>query len=298
MATATAKALLALCALGGCEAERTVPRIEAGSGGVGYWPENSATAVAGVIDTEVDAVELQVSLTSDEVPILHRGAYLEVDRCTHADGRLFGDRVQVAALTADVVAERVLCGGIPDPAFDQAEVVAEPPMPLDALVAALHDAPGALRVRLDISHVYGLTPAPELFAAAVLDVWYADDLPQALVISSDEPEVLAAFDVYGRSTGFDVPTELVLTGDTLATEADRIAGGLDYVTRAEQARADGVWVRDDQADADLIRAAHAAGLTVGVATVDDPLVLDRLVRRGLVDVIRTSFPGDVAGVTP
>ncbi|MEQ1502480.1 MAG: glycerophosphodiester phosphodiesterase family protein [Myxococcota bacterium] len=287
----------------GCAGVDTPPTIEASAGGAAYWPPNSATAIDGAIETGLDAIELDVSLTRDGVPVIVDGPWITPDRCTFATGQpLDPEGFEVRWATAAYLASFVRCGGIPDPAFDGALVVAEPPLTLDALVARLVDAPSIARVHLDIRYAPGLTAEPDRFAAAVLDGWTAVDLSQSLTVSSAYPEVLTAFDAYGRSIGRDVPTWLAVpqipygadpAGVLAAAEAEATVGGLDLVSLADAAGADGVIVRWDVADRRSIAAGRAAGLEVAIGEVDDLRALRWWARPGEADTVITAWPGEV-----
>lgn len=285
----------------GCTNGGLTPRIEASGGGAGYWPPDSRTAVEGAIAAGFDGIELDVALTQDHVPVLVDGPWLEPDRCTGPDGPLLAP-VLVRHRTAERLRSDFRCGGIPDPAHRDALVVSEPPMTLDELLDALHGAPSEMAVHLDIHQEEGLAPPVDVFARQILDRWFAEDLPQTLTVTSPDPVVLAAFDSHGRALGIDVPSLLVVPdprqdtppiADVLAAEAERWANGLDYVTKARDAGADGLSLRWDLADRTLVDAARDEGLVVEVWTVDAPDALHEWATPGRVDAVLTSYPGDV-----
>lgn len=285
----------------GCVNGGPAPRIEARAGGAGYWPPNSRTAVEGAVSAGFDGIELDLVLTRDHVPVLLDDVWIRPEQCTRPDGETIAP-ILVRNLTLDVLQSRYRCGGVPDPDQPNALVVADTVMTFDEVLDALHDAPAATVVHLDIHQVEGLTARPEVFARQILDRWFAEDLPQALVVTSSRPEVLAAFDSHGRLLGIDVPTDLVFPdfapGATpaeiaLSIEAERWANGLDYVTRAVEAGADGLSIRWEIADRPLIDAARDEGLTIAVWTVDRPAALSQWTVPGKVDAVITNYPGDV-----
>src|SRR5688572_24170420 len=123
--------LLAACAPG-----EGTPQIVAFAGGRGYWPADSRTAVEGAIDQEFGAIELGVTLTADDVPVVWHGPWLY--GCTDVLGQLPEDEwVEVREISAEELAAGVRCGGLPDPSFDQALVVSEPVLTFDELLALL-----------------------------------------------------------------------------------------------------------------------------------------------------------------
>ena len=276
----------------GCASDGLAPRIEASGGGAGYWPPNSPTAVAGAAASGFDGIELDIALTRDRIPVLVDGARLLPSRCVHADGSPLAEPVRVRHRTLAEIKDRFLCGGIPDPAYPNALVVDEPVLTLDEAVDLLHDAPAATVVHLDLHLDDGTKP--EVFARQVLDRWFAEDLPQAMYVTGRDPDLLRAVDAHGRLLGFDVPTDLVVFDDLdpWSIEAERWANGLDYVTRALEADADGLAIPGELADRTLIDAARDEGLTIGVWTVDAPRALAEWSRPGKVDAVLTGYPGD------
>jgi glycerophosphoryl diester phosphodiesterase len=282
-----------LLLLAGCAPEAGTPLIVAFAGGRGYWPADSRTAVEGVIDGDFDAIELGVSLTADRVPVVWHEPLLY--GCTDALGLLPEVAWTVVHdLTAEELRDGVLCGGLPDPTFDQALVVAEPVLTFDELVTILREqARDDLEVQLYVGYEQGYTARPEVVAGQVLDRWIEADLPQALLVSSEVVEVVQAFEAEGRVRAFEVPTSLFLYPDERLLEAQRLTGQLDYVQVARDAGADGVSVGWALADPLLLRSARREGLPVRLHLADDPRVLERWARSDLVDAVLTDFPGDV-----
>jgi glycerophosphoryl diester phosphodiesterase len=248
--------------------------------------------VQGEIAHVFDAIELGVVLTADDVPVVWHDPVL--DGCTDAQGAL-PERswLEVRDLTAAELQGDVRCGGIPDPSFDQALVVSEPLLTLDELLALLRGARGDLVVQLYAGHARGASARPEVVAEQVLDRWIAADLPQPLVVTSEVPDVIRAFEAEGRVRGLDVPTSVYLYPDPGLLEAQRLTSQLDYVRVAEDAGADGVSVEWATADRVLLRAARREGLPVRVHLADDVRVLRDWARSDLVDAVLTDFPGDV-----
>jgi glycerophosphoryl diester phosphodiesterase len=295
-------AVIGASALGCVEAGPPVEVVARG-GGAGYWPADSRTAVVGAIalargEAPVDAIELDVALTRDRVPVFSPAPLLDPRRCRRADGGLLAESVLIRQRTAEVLAENFVCGGEPDPDHEQAVVIAEPLLAMGGLIGLLREAPGALDVWIDVRRQPGLTARAEPLAQEVLERWFAADLPQTLVVTSAQPEVLQAFDVQSRVLGVDVARWLVVpdpndgVDDGFAAEVDGWAAGVDYVAVAEEAGADGILLRWDLVEPRLLRAARQAGLPTGLWTVDDPRELERAVEAREVDVVLTSYPGD------
>jgi glycerophosphoryl diester phosphodiesterase len=286
-------AWLAACAdLGGPS------RVEGLRGGIGYWPENSRTALVGAIAADLDGVQLDVVLTKDHVPVMVREPFFDPSRCTWADGRLLDDRLLVRRFRLDDT-RAIVCGGRPDPETPNAVVVAESVLSLDEAIGLIHGGP-YLAVHLAIRQESPETGPPDVFAAAVLDRWFAADLPNELAISSPDPHVLDAFDGYARSLGFDLvtvrswpPPGADPAVDLLQNEADRIVGGLDYVALAEDVGADGLAIDARTADTGLLRAARRAGVPVWLwLDLGSGEAIGRW-GRAPAEVLVTAYPGDV-----
>jgi glycerophosphoryl diester phosphodiesterase len=278
-----------------CGTATEPPGVEAAAAAAGYWPPNSRTAVHGAITLPLRAIELEVALSEDRVPVLHAGPWLETTQCTLASGEPLPERVQVRYRTASQLTEAYLCGGMPDSEHPNALVVEDSVMRLSELVHSLPST-GIDRVRLHVPFASGITPPADVLAHNVLEVWTSEDLPQVLSVSSDDPELLEAFDreahLLGRdlSLGWVVPTA---PGALVRQEMDKWANGLDYVQMAEVAGADTLWLDPDLADLRAIREARAQGVQIGVGPVDDPQEIQYWSRPGRVDLLSTNYPGDL-----
>ncbi len=277
------------------------PLVEAHRGGAAYWPENSRTAMLGAIELGFDGIELDLVLTRDEVPVLAHDPWL-ADHCRTVDGQALPERVLLRFHDADQLRRDYVCGGVPDESFPGALVVAEPLMTFDELLVALRDAadPDQL-VHLDIKQDGGFTLGPDKYARAILDRWVAADLPNPFWVSSERPEVLAAFEARGRELALEVDTILSLPdfdpdvsdlSVALRNEGRLLSGSLDYVDAAEDAGVDGLSLQWELAQRHLVADAHRRGLIVMLWTINDPATL-RHHARWPVDALITDFPGDL-----
>jgi Glycerophosphoryl diester phosphodiesterase family len=246
-----------------CRDEPEPPRVEAYRGGAGYWPENSATAVAGVAREGLPGVYLDLSLTADGVPVLLRGPALAADRCTLASGQPLVDPPVVAELTLEALQSDFRCGGLPQPEHINAIVRAEPVL---ALAAAVEELQGSFDtvVRLGVDSV--------ALADAAVAVWSDLDPPNYLALSIADPEVVHAAQSALRAAG--------LSGEVLWVGADPVS--------AQEAAADGLVVDAGQASEELLDEALAAELPVWAVAADgdaDPWPA--------VAVLSTPYPGDL-----
>lgn len=282
-----------------CSSSGVTPTIEAIAAGAGYWPPNSQTAIEGSIGAKLPAIELDVALTDDRIPVLHDGPWLSSETCIRADGSPFGETLLVRSLTAEQIAEAFLCGGLPDPARPNALLAEEPIMTLSEAITLLPATP-IDSVRLDVFYQDGVTPPPDVIAKNILETWESSDLPQVLSITSNHPDLLEAFDAEAHVRGRDLdlgwyaPSE-GQTIEIVTQELDRWSNGLDYAAMAEVVGADLLWLDPKVADIGALRAARAEGLRFGITPADDPRELSFWSRSGLVDRIATRYPGDAGG---
>lgn len=275
-----------------CAADGPRALVVARGGGAAYWPPDSRTALEGALAAEVEGLEVGIVLTADDVPVLAHTVTLDPSWCTLADGAPLGTWVDLRSVTLDELHAGYACGGVPDPRYDQALVVAEPVATLDLLLDLLHGAQGDLEVRLLVPHEPGRTARPAVTAREVLARWADEDLPQDLVVTTWRTDVLDAFDVEARALGFDFRRELLLVRDE-ELEAQRLTGQLDYARVARDAGADGVGLGAASADRLLADAARKAGVAVSVRDADDPDALAYWTRPGRADAVVTDWPGDV-----
>lgn len=281
----------------GCTGSLADPLVEAHRGAAAYWPENSRAAVIGATAAGFDGLHLELALTSDHEAVLASHPWLDPDRCTDAAGQPLADRVFIEDLTLAEVVYHHRCGGLGDPAFPDAEVVAEPPLALDELLLLIRDhAPADQRIRLDLTATPHQTPPPVDWLEPVLDRWWAADLPQPLVISAADPDALRAFEDHARVAGRDLHTALrapgprgsdVLVG--LAWERDRLLGRLDLVDLVTDAGADGIVLPHELAEHHQLLALREAGFEIGVIGLDGA-ALPKAYARWPIDVLVTDRP--------
>lgn len=288
-----------LIVLAGCSAADGDPTVVAHRAAAGYWPENSATAVEESVAAGFEGIEVDLALTADGVPVLSRFPWLLPDRCTDRDGAPLPDRVTIAEVAWDELRAQYRCGGLADPEHVNSLRISEPLLSLSALITALSDGDPRAMLVLDVHVEEPDTLPAEDFAAAVLDRLYAADLPNPWMVTSDRPEVLAAFREHGRRIGHHVPNVLVYPRMPLDPDAPAeptrdqrsSATGVSYVDLVEEAGVDGILVHWELANRPRLQAASGAGLITGLWTVDDADAL----RHHLtwpVDLVLTAYPGD------
>lgn len=293
---------LFLIVLAGCGwPEPGDQRVEAHRAAAGYWPANSALAVSESIAADFQAIEVDLVLSADDVPILNHDPGIDRELCTTHLYSPVREEVLIKDLTAQSLRSEFLCGGIPDPAHPNAEVLAAPLMTFDELLQALEFASPELFVHLDVKVEEPLTASAERSARAILSRWVAADLPNPWLISSNLPETLIRFRAVGSELGIDVFTQLILPfhptdGSETKTALDYVLpdllGTREIVSRAREAEADSVAIHHELVSRHSVRVARAEGLEVLLWTLNER---DDLLEYmdWEVDGLITDYPGDI-----
>lgn len=278
------------------------PRVEAHRGGAGYYPQNSRTAVRAALDEHGwDAIEVDLVLTADRVPVMSHDPWVHPDLCARVDGAPVGERVRLDALTSVQVAETYVCGGLPDAQFPNAALYAEPMLTLDELLGWLPDADPDLLVHLDAKVEPGWTPSGDEFADAVLTRWYDVDPPQPFYVSATTQDAVIAFEDWGRQHGHDVRTSLSwprfppdadTTSIGLGAELRGTLGLEDPLALASACDADGLALYWELARREQVVHARRLGLDVALWTLNDRALLRAHARWPVTSLI-TDYPGDL-----
>lgn len=243
------------------EAGRSGPAIAAHRGGARLWPENSLTAFRGALGLGVDLVELDVHQTRDgEVVVIHDPT---LERTTTGRGAV---RDLTWAELAPVALRRT----------------ADERLPRLAEVLALL-RPSSVGLLLEIKTGAGGDRYPGIEERVLALVEAAGLAGRTTVMAFDWAvlERLRALSASVRLTG-------LLTQGGAAR-----AGGIEAV--APRLRALGVndlGIERTLLTPEAVRAAHEAGLSIGVWTVNEPEELRRALAAG-VDYVTTDQP-DVA----
>jgi glycerophosphoryl diester phosphodiesterase len=274
------------------------PLVEAHRGGAAYFPRDSASAIRNVVAQGFPGVELDVVLTADEVPVLSHDQWLDQTLCTYADGRPLPQgkaaRIFVRDVTLDELRSGFVCGGVRDETEPDAELVAEPIMTFDELIAEVRQAPSMV-VHIDDKYEPGMTAGPERLAEQILGHWRAAAPPNPWYVSADLPEAIAALEARGpveTSLGWphvpaDEQDQQYLIG--LKAELGGLTGLDTLASLARDAGADGVAIAYQLADRAQIEVARHAGLKVRLWTLDSKKLLETYCRWP-VDSVITDMP--------
>ena len=282
----------------GCSSTAGTPLIEAHRAGAGYWPQNSASAVNGAIRSGFEGLEVDLGLTRDGVAVLHHDPFLSSPSCSRANGAELSERVRLDQLRLGRLQDTYVCGGAPDPDFPGAEVVAEPVMAFPEFLAMLEGADSRMQVHLDVKFEPGWTRPAEDFAQAILDPWWASELPQPLVVTANTSVALVAFENHARVNGRDLttlrihplaPVDSSAVAVGLGAEADRLLGKADYLALIDEAQADGIAVNFEVAEREQLAWVQAAGFQTALWTVNEADAL-RFYAQWPVDFLITDYP--------
>ena len=259
-----------------------MPRYVAHRGGAARWPENSLTAFRGALAGGAVLLELDVHLTADdEIAVIHDPT---LDRTTSGTG-------PVGRCTVDDLRRARLRG--PDGAFTEDHVptlreVLAVTAPAGVGLLVEIKTPGAAvsyeRRGDEVERVAGARY--EGLERKVLDAIAAAGCAERCILMAFNPAVVAEV----RRLAPAQPT-------TLLVDRHLIETGVPPAQSVEWARAAGVsylGLHHSLCDDSLVAAAHAAGIAVGVFTVNDEATRDRLVAAG-VDVIITDRPELIPG---
>ena len=254
-----------------------MPRYVAHRGGAARWPENSLTAFRGALAGGATILELDVHLTADrEVAVIHDPTLERtstgagpIARCTVDDLRRARLRAADGTVTDDCVPTLGEVLAIVAPTG--AGLLIEIKTPGHA-VTFERRADGMTRV-----------PGPRYdgLERKVLDMIAAAGCAERCVLMAFNPAVVAEV----RRLAPAQPTTLLVDRHVI----DMGVAPMESVAWAREAGVTFLGLHYSLVDAALVAAAHSAGIAVGVFTVNDVEVRDRLAEAG-VDVIITDRP--------
>jgi glycerophosphoryl diester phosphodiesterase len=255
-----------------------MPHYVAHRGGAARWAENSLTAFRGAVAQGAKLVELDVHLTADgEIAVIHdptldrtTSGYGPLAACTAADLRRARLRDATGALTDDCV-----------PTLGE---VLDVVVPSGAGLLVEINTPGAAVVYERSGGRVQPMPGPRYagLERKVLDTLEHAGCAGRAIVMAFNPAVVKEV----RALAPEQATAL-LVDDHHVQEA-----GVPTTMALQWARAAGVHslgLHHTLCDAALVKAAHEAGILVGVFTVNDAATMRRMEEAG-VDLIITDRP--------
>jgi glycerophosphoryl diester phosphodiesterase len=247
-------------------------------GGAALWPENSLLAFRNAIASGADLLEFDVRLAGDgEVVVIHDA---HVDRTTDGAGRV--DETSAAALAQ--LRLRAPDGSLSDERLPTLGRVLElaAPTGVGLLLEIKDPGPSAAYERHgDRVRPFGGTPYEGLPAKAMAAVKHAG-LAGRTAVMAFNPEVLArvrALEPAQRTTLL-ISQRHVEMAQAAPPETVEWASAMGVTDLGLDWRI---------VDVEVVRAARAAGLAIGVWTVNDEPTMRRMLDLG-VDVITTDRP--------
>lgn len=250
------------------------PRIEAHRAGAGNYPENSRTAVEQAFTAGYAGIEVDVALTRDGLPVLNHGTALDPVLCTTAGGGPI-DEVTLAEHTFEELRTGYVCGGVPDPAHPDAQVIADTLMQYDEFLDFARLGDGDIVLHLDLQDTPDSADV-DTVADEVLRRTFERGIAQEFTVSTPYDELIDACEDFARGQGREVTTARVWprNGDDVGPlgvgvgDLASTLGAVDLVALARGAGADAViaaWPLVDRRDVAL---AERSGVPVTLGPVE------------------------------
>ena len=234
-------------------------------------PENTLPAFRYAIAQGVDALELDLAVTRDNVVVVSHDPILEAPVCTGGPS----ERALIHTLTlAEVRAWD--CGAVRNPNFPKQQTVPGTRVPtLDEVfdLAPLGKFDFNIETKIFLAHPE-YSPPPAEFVSLVLARIRAHRLEKRVILQS--------FD-------FRTLVEMKRVAPEIRTSALLENGPADFLTSARDARADIISPQFPMVTPERVRAAHAAGLQVVPWTANAPKDWDALIAAD-VDAIISDDP--------
>ncbi len=245
-------------------------KVQGHRGARALRPENTLPAFEYAIAQGVDALELDMAVTRDNVIVVSHDPYLEPPVCTGPQ-----PKATIHELTLAEV-RKWDCGAQRNPAFPRQEPVPGTRMPTLDEVFAL--APkGAFLFNIETKSFPDhpeLTPPPEEFARMVLEEIRRHHLESRVILQSFDFRTLHAM----KKLAPEIRLAALYSGPPKS-----------FVEIAREGEADIISPLFGLVTAEQVKASHAAGLEVIPWTPDTPADWDRMIAAG-VDAIITDDP--------
>ncbi len=234
------------------------------------WPENTLPAFDYAIAVGVDALELDVLATKDNVVVVSHDPVLNPPLCNGPQPNAIIRKLTLAQV------KQWDCGAIQNPKFPKQQTIPGTRMPTLEEVFDLA-AKGSFLFNVEIKSFPEhpeLTPAPDEFARMVLQTIRSHHLEQRVILQSFDFRVLQAT----KRIAPEIKLSALYEGEEK-----------DFVAIAKQASADSISPEFRLVTEQQVQAAYKAGVQVLAWTANTPEDWDRLVKAG-VDGIITDDP--------
>jgi len=230
-------------------------------------PENTIPAFEYAIDAGVDALEMDVAVTKDDVLVVSHDPTLNPEICRGATGSKVIRELTFAEL-------RVWdCGSLVNPAFPKQTPVPGTHIPaLEEVLALANRGTFLFNIETKIFREHPqYTPSPERFADLLLRAIDRHNLRSRVIVQSFDFRTLAAM----KKLAPDIRLA--------ALDEDEKLG--DFVTVARNAGARIIAPEQGLVTPSRVLAAHQAGLQVVVWTANTPREWDALIAAGVDGII-------------
>jgi len=248
-----------------------------------YRPENTLPAMEYALNKGVRTLEMDLSVTRDDVLVLSHEPHLVPELCLAPDGTP-ARRVPIRSLSLEEL-RRYDCGTLRNQRFPGQQPVPGARVPtLEEVLALAERVSGgtihySIETKIDPAWDPALTPPPERFAELVEEALSAAGIGERSIIQSFDPRTLRAI----KQRGSKVRTSLLVGADRKAVIREKLFG--DPVGSAQAAGAAVLSPEWHLASRSLIKAAHARGIAVIPWTVNDPATMHRLIADGVAGII-------------
>jgi glycerophosphoryl diester phosphodiesterase len=264
-------AILSLMAGGTMAANRILVHGHRGARAV--RPENTLPAFEYAIEQGVDALELDVAVTKDNVLVVSHDPVLHPPVCS-------GPRNGAAIRELTLVEVREWdCGARKNPLFPRQEPVPGTRIPTLDEVFALANR-GSFDYNVETKSFPDhpeFTPPPDEFSRMLLDVIRKHQLEKRVIVQSFDFRTLVAM----KRMAPEIRLSALVENDSR-----------DFVTIAREAHAGIISPHYGLVTPEKVRQAHAAGLKVVPWTANTPAQWDRLIAAG-VDAIISDDPAEL-----
>lgn len=229
-------------------------------------PENTLPAFEYAIAAGVDALELDMAVTRDNVIVVSHDPELQAPVCTGPGGKAVIRELTLAEL------RKWDCGAKQNPAFPKQQAVPGTKMPtLDEVFALAPKGKFLFNIETKIFvQRPEVTPPPEEFARMVLAAVRKHRLEARVVLQSFDFRTLLAM----KKLAPEIKLSALYSGPAK-----------DFVAIAKEAGAEIVSPIAGLVTAQQVKAAHAAGLAVLPWTANTPREWERLVNAGVDGII-------------
>jgi glycerophosphoryl diester phosphodiesterase len=252
-------AILSICCVG--EDGTRMVKVHGHRGARAMRPENTLPAFEYAIAAGVDALELDMAVTKDDVIVVSHDPYLEPPVCA-------GPKPKVAIRSLTLAEVRQWdCGAVRNPGFATQQTVPGTRMPtLDEVFDLAPRGSFLFNIETKITpQTPDLAPPPEDFVKLVLERIWKHHLESRVILQSFDFRTLHAM----KKMAPEIKLSALVAGSSL-----------DFVAIGKESGATTISPIFNGVTKDQVSAAHAAGLEVLPWTANKPEDWDKLIAAG------------------